>query len=162
MNIQKQSRILMRTAAVLLLLVLVSTSMVTGRYARYTTTVTASDSARVARFSVKENVTFFSETETVCAEFAPGEMKEITISVENDSEVTIAYTIQAANPYENFPLDFYMKDNSALPFTASMQPGEKADFVLVAHWDAGNGGNDISYSGKVDLIEITLNATQVD
>lgn len=42
--------ILMRTVAVLLMLVLVSTGIVSGRYARYITTATAEDSARVAAF----------------------------------------------------------------------------------------------------------------
>lgn len=161
-DIRKLNRILMRTVAVLLILVLVSTGMVTGRYARYTSSASGGDSARVARFSVTETVDFFSESETVCTSFIPGEKKEITIVVDNDSEVAIAYTIQADNPYENFPLRFYVKpeaEHPDMPFCGYMQPGETATYVLVADW---NGGKDIAYSGRVDIIEITLNATQAD
>ena len=42
--------IVLRAAAVLLVMVLLTTGVVSGRYARYVTTVSNSDSARVAAF----------------------------------------------------------------------------------------------------------------
>lgn len=160
MNIMRSNRILMRTVAVLLMLVLISTGIVTGRYARYTTTVSGSDSARVARFSVTAKSRLLQTT--LPLEMIPGTTTEQTILVDNDSEVAIRYTITADNPYRNFPVVFQIRDGETthdVPFSADMAPDTWAEYTLVVTW---NGSKDISYSGRVDLIELTLNATQID
>ena len=153
--------VLLRTAAVLLVLVSVSTSMVAGRYARYTTTVTATGSARVAKFEV--NGTGALLTENIAVSIIPGGSDETQFSVENASEVSVEYTIAVDNPYHNFPLGFQIKVNGVphdLPYTAEMLPGQTINYTLVTAWT----GNDysLSYSGKVDLIEISVSATQID
>ena len=52
---RKAHVIVLRAAAVLLILVMLSTSMVAGRYARYTSSASGNDSARVAKFRVTES-----------------------------------------------------------------------------------------------------------
>jgi len=47
--------IVLRLAAVLLILVMFSASLLAGRYARYTSTISGSDSTKVPRFSVTED-----------------------------------------------------------------------------------------------------------
>ena len=152
--------VVLRLAAVLLILVLLSTCLVAGRYARYTSTVTASDSARVARFEVNETSTLL--TESVPISIVPEETIYTEIKVENASEVSVRYAINANNPYHNLPLHFQIKvgdDLHDLPFEEEIKYGQETTYVLVTTW---TGGTDISYSGKVDLIEIYLSAAQID
>lgn len=155
----------LRLAAVLLILVLLSGSLAAGRFARYVSTVTASDSVKVAKFEVNATSTLL--TANVAIGIVPGGTEETTLVVENASEVAISYTVAVDNPdenssYEHFPLSFQIKVGEtpfALPFTARLNPGESATYALVTTW---NGAADSSYSGKVDLLEITVSATQID
>ena len=159
-NNRKPHVIVLRLAAVLLILVMLSTSMVAGRYARYTSTAIASDSARVAKFEVNEESALL--TQNVPVSIIPGSTATTEIKVENASEVSVRYTINIDNPYRNLPLKFQIKVGDVLhdlPFAATIGYGQEVTYVLVTTW---TGSADISYSGKVDLIEISLSATQID
>ena len=72
----------MCAAAVLLFLTLLSIHLTSGLFARYTTTVTASDSARVAKFDVVGEIT-------------PAENEEgkFLLKVTNNSDVAVQYRI---------------------------------------------------------------------
>ena len=91
--------ILLRVALVLLCLVLLSVYLMKGLYARYQTTGSGSDSARVAKFDV--NVHF--KEGGVLKDSVNAEMKynqatgAYTIVVDNDSEVDIRYDIYIEN-----------------------------------------------------------------
>lgn len=80
--------ILMRVAAVLLCMVLGSFYLMGGMFARYATTGTGSDSARVAKFDVK--VTGSEDVTVDCAESSEGTYK---ITISNESEVAVTYDI---------------------------------------------------------------------
>ena len=160
MKQEKLNTFLMRTVAVLLMLVLLSSGIVSGRYARYTTRQNLEDSARVARFAVTEETNLFSER--VPIQIIPGDVATNEIAVANDSEVAIRYTITADNPFKNLPLKFYIRvgeQRYPAPYSAEMAPSQHTDFILETEWA---GTADLSYSGKVDLIEITLDAVQID
>lgn len=155
--------IVLRFAAVLLILVMLSTSMIAGRYARYTTTATGSDSARVAKFEVTETSDLLTQNKSIAISIIPGGTDRTEIKVNNASEVSVQYRIDVDNPYANFPLDFNIQvgeATSSLPFVANLKPGEEATYVLVTTWNSDD--RSLSYSGKVDLIEIYLSATQID
>lgn len=160
---RKPHLIVLRLVAVLLILVTLSTSMVVGRYARYVTSASGSDSARVAKFEVNEEICDFpTQKQHVGISIDPGSTENTDIIVENASEVAVRYYINVTNPYHNLPLSFQIKVGEALyslPFEADMAPGTDATYTLVTSWA---GVADISYSGKVDLIEISLSATQID
>lgn len=82
-------------ACVLLCLTLISIHLTSGLYARYTTTATASDSARVARFEVEGTAT--EELKLDCR----AKNGEYIITVQNNSEVTVEYILyvtMTANP----------------------------------------------------------------
>ena len=73
----------MLAALILLLLTMVSTHFTSGLYARYSSTATGTDTARVAAFKV---------TGTVAAvEGKPGEFE---VTVNNESEVTVNYSLE--------------------------------------------------------------------
>ena len=71
----------MCAALVLLLLTMISIHMTSGLYARYTSTATATDSARVAKFDVEAAVT------------ATATNGEYTLTVNNKSEVAVKYKV---------------------------------------------------------------------
>jgi len=81
--------VMIRIAGVLLCLTLFSFYLTAGLYARYGTGSESGDSARVAAFDVKvsgpENVT------CVVSAMEPG---QITLTVDNDSEVAVAYSFR--------------------------------------------------------------------
>lgn len=80
--------IVLRTAAVLLVFVMLSTSLVAGRYARYSTTVTASDSARVAGYQI--SVSSSSGNDITLSTESPA---SYTFSVASASEVAVEYDL---------------------------------------------------------------------
>lgn len=168
---EKLSSIVIRAAAVLLMLVLVSTSMVTGRYARYTTSASGEDSARVARFSVTDTVNGFSSQQDVDMLFTPGYTRAVNITVTNDSEVAIRYSVTPEVPYENpnlglqFSMSKKQADNSYASlgtgvYGCELAPDEDAEFILYITYPST--GNDQLNMGKVDIVRLTLNATQID
>lgn len=69
---------------VLLCVMLISTSMMGDLYARYATTVTASDSVRVASFDVSADI----------AENADG---NYVLTITNNSEVTVKYRVDSSS-----------------------------------------------------------------
>lgn len=169
MDYRKINSILMRTVAALLMLVLVTSSMVSGRYARYVTTATYEDSARVAKFNIVETKNaFFTH---IPAKISPGEATEY-ISVRNYSEVAVEFTIKVESLYDNIPLKFQIREGDAvlaesekandnLIFSGQIGPGQKErEYQLVIVWPIA--ADNIDYCGRVDLIQVTMNAAQVD
>ena len=169
MDIKKLNSILMRTAAVLLMLVLVTSGMVSGRFARYVTTAEYSDSARVAKFHVVDNLNEAMKV-NISADVYPGAPAEIPIEVTNHSEVAVRLDFMMENVTDNLPLTFeVLSGGTALShtgtdpvtFTDTMAPGFNAskEYTLKINW---TGDTSTELAGRVDLIRIALKVTQVD
>ena len=144
--------ILMRAVVVLLVLVCLSTAMVTGRYARYFSSVTVNESARVAKFEVTVQD---QETQYASIPIQPGETAHKYFSVENKSEVAVALVFNVTSKYENLPLRFEYPIRSG-----TVAPGETKNVSLEITWPAER--NDVIYAGRVELIEISVRVEQVD
>lgn len=147
--------ILMRTVAVLLILVFLSTAMVTGRYARYISSATGEDSARVARFDVTQNSTtdyeaFFSTKHLM----KPGESTTLNVEIVNNSEVAVELQFAVENVHDNLPLEYIYPVNKQLP------PGDTGTIPLEIHWPVDD--NSTAYCGMVDLLKISMTVVQVD
>lgn len=122
---------MMRIASVLLVAVLLSTSVISGTFAKYTSTSEGSDTARVAKWSFnvgEENIalsnTFTFElfntlkdsngtdaetdiSDTTGAIIAPGTSGSFDIVLTNTSEVTARYAIDyTVTNSENIPVEF--------------------------------------------------------
>lgn len=169
MDSRKLNPILIRAVAVLLMLVLVTSGMVSGRFARYVTTATYEDGARVAKFNiVEEKGTLITQMR---ANIAPGTTTEV-ITVKNYSEVAVEFTITVHNVYHNIPLDFEVRDgentltksenaDGTVTFTGQIGPGQQEQsFQLNILWPIDE--TNINYCGRVDLIRVTLDAVQID
>jgi hypothetical protein len=160
----------MRLAAVLLSLVMLTTGMVSGRYARYVTSATGSDSARVAKFTVTQQSIKYGTTDLTTMipmpELLPGESKIVDMLVEYDTEVTVKNVISVESLYHNLPLTFRISEQNTDSSFA-----ERAEFIcesgkytkayqLTITWPADKNSQD--YIGMVDLLEITVTTEQVD
>lgn len=124
---------MMRIASVLLVAVLLSTCAVSGTFAKYTTTATTSDTARVAKWDIDfdandggTNKTFefnlfdtIKDTDGTSSEtdvknntsdgktvIAPGTSGSFVISLKNDSEVTAQYSITYNVTKNGIPVQF--------------------------------------------------------
>ena len=154
---RKAHVIVLRAAAVLLILVMLSTSMVAGRYARYTSSASGNDSARVAKFRVTESGELKT---TFIVKISPGKSVDKTITVANDSEVAVEYEIIARNEHNNLPLQFQLMDGETPVDAAQLAPGKTKDLTFRIIWEAGYTSD--SYIGMVDTIQLTITATQID
>lgn len=139
MNTHRKQRdihgFLFKTAAILLMLVLVSTSLVTGRYARYTTTAESSDSARVAKFEVVGSGA--GEVDVNCT--ATGSNQYI-VTVENKSEVAVSYEIAVA-----------FTEEVADDLDLKLYPGtDTTRDALTSEWSADNTMISFKTNGKLD------------
>ena len=86
-----------RLSLVLLCAMLFTSHMMGGLYARYTTTATGSDSARVAKFNVNSNTT--SAFDIDLNFYDPSMFSdEVSFNVSSDSEVTVKYSVIVTMP----------------------------------------------------------------
>ena len=149
--------ILLRVAAVLLVIFMLTVCMLSGRYARYTSNSSESDGARVAKFLVTQTGEL---TEATRVELVPSETIQLCVEVENGSEVDIEYSITANNPYNNLPLEFTFLEENTARTSAYLEPGEKKDVYLQIQWQTDKTQD--RYIGMVDVVYLTVTAVQVD
>lgn len=154
----------LRIAAVLYCLTVISAYFATGLLARYSTSNQSGGYARAAKFSIVGNGEFY---QTVQADVAPGDEKTVLLSVENNSEVAVEYTVEAANNTKNLPLIIRLKkaDSTELTegdtFTEQKLPEHHTDkYTLYITWETGK--TDPKVMGMVDYITVTVTASQID
>ncbi len=154
--------------------ILFSMQLVGSAYARYKTTVSNSDNARVAKFNITQSGTIFQE---INVSFPRSEEEQpITLEIKNDSEVAVEYVVTVTNVTGNFPtLQFVLKaaDENTAPITTSTHengvstnkvyrlPGNKTD-TYTLDITLLEDENNLEYMGMVDYITISVTATQVD
>ncbi len=168
--------ILMCTVAVLLCATLFSMHLVGGLYAKYTTSVSSSDSARVAAFNITQEGTIF---QTVEANVTPGTTQSAELTITNKSEVAMEYTLTVTNVTGNLtPLKFTLSpadantpsvatekyENGISINTACQIPGDHTDkYTLNIVWEpSDNEEDDLALIGMVDYITVSVTATQID
>lgn len=96
--------ILIRTAAVLFCLLMVSVYMMSGLFARYVSTGQGGDSARVAGFDVEVNGP--DGVEIVYAQ----ELEDYNLTVINNSEVAVTYDVKVLVDKLNFEIGVKLGD----------------------------------------------------
>lgn len=149
--------ILLRVALVLLCLVLLSVYLMKGLYARYQTTGSGSDSARVAKFDVVVSGTP-SNSNIVCTAVNEGN-GTYTITIENKSEVAVHYDLS---------VKFAGNDTGVTP-VFSPESGDLAagatgssTLTLTVNWEKFTSDKKGS-SASVDLsFTVTVDVTQID
>lgn len=147
---------ILRIAGVLLCLTLLSVHLTSGMMARYSTTVSGSDSARVAKFDLREAGTF---SQDLPLEYKPGMSESYTIVLENHSEVTVDCTVTVKQLSNNMPITVTI---TPTPGTVQLAPNDTTGktYTLTLTWPAEY--NDARYSYEVDAIRVIVDAVQVD
>lgn len=155
----KKHPIVFYVGLVLACLVLISTHFTSGLYARYISTVSASDAARVAKFQITDTLAI-TDSEgnavnvTVVADsLIPGERTTYAFSVVNNSEVTVNFSVRGEAKIGNLPL-------TMTPVTVQLAPDESKNVEFAVVWDAAK--NDPAYGDMIELIDIIATAEQVD
>ena len=163
----------MRIAAFLLILVMFSTCIVTGRLAKYVTTASGGDAARVAKFDVTEEGlyegAFFTHISPYSAEkpFSPVHVIEV---VNNGSEVAVECIVKLENMTNNLPnLKYEMvgKDENGNTVGTYDAPSQTYSGILpkgriYIHVQTIWEEDDPFYAEKVDWVRILVSAQQVD
>ena len=164
--------IMLRAAAALLILVLITSSIISGRYARYVTTTSGSAEARVAKFVVTQSILHeherIDQTQTVSMPtIKPGETVQIDIEVLHDTETSVRDIVNIKSLYDNLPLTFSVQEagtvhSDSATFEAVYLPGNftKKKYEALITWAPGS--NDVDYIGMVDMLVITVTSEQVD
>lgn len=161
-----------RVAAVLLCLVLFSTCLVSGLFARYAIGAQSSDQARVAKFSIEGEGALSQPIEAI---LIPGKTEEVTLIIQNNSEVSVEYTITVTNVTNNLPLSFrmnekdgtFLAEDKGITVTQRRIPGSHTDqYTLKIAWpepaDDDARIKDLERTGMVDYITVTVMAAQID
>lgn len=99
-QLNMKTPLVFRLGVVLLCVMLMSTHLTGNLYARYSTTATGSDSARVARFSITNTLTTPTQNTAVSLNFYdPEKLKDtITFEVSSSSEVAVEYDVVVTLP----------------------------------------------------------------
>lgn len=145
-------------AVVLLCLTLISMHLTSGLFARYSTSVTDDDSARVAKFEVTTGDEVF--VDTFLFEVAPNiSVDYISPLITNNSEVAVKCTATAVNKTGNIP-SLVSTPGEAV----TIAPDESGTCTMKIIWNVENDDLESAsdYAGMVDLIEVTIRVEQVD
>ena len=175
------------TAAVLLCLVLASFWMMGNIYARYSSTASGSDSARVAIFGHDQSISLTAGTGMT--NLKPGDSKTYTVEVANyktgtTSEVALRYDLEIVTT-GNLPLQYTVSKKAASESLGSTQIGsfeetttdvsktfsdgnmhfeagkqESAVYTIEVVWPKDKA--DASYAGIPDDITVNVNVVQID
>ena len=168
------------TAAVLLCLVLASFWLMSNIYARYSSTASGSDSARVAIFGHDQSISLTNENGMTGLK--PGDSRTYTVKVANYkgeivSEVALKYNLEIVTA-GNLPLKYTIsKDgkeigfyeetsddvkrtitNDDMKFSAGTKNEE--NYAIQISWPSDK--NDASYAGIPDDITLNINVEQID
>lgn len=144
-----------RLGLILLCLLLVTVYMMSGIYARYSSTATASSSARVAKFEFGDNLSDQVTTlQTNAAELHPGWTQKVSIQITNTGEVTLTCTVKIENLTNNLPI------GAPSPQPVTVAAGNTETVTVNLGWSAND--NSVEYVGKTDVLRISVSVEQAD
>lgn len=165
----RKSNIPMRVAMVLLCLVLATMCWNSGLMARYRSTASGSDSARVAKFDVDlaaHDGSQIIEIAPFAVQLSPvdGDNGFVDagnkIAVANNSEVAVKLTFDVTDT-GNLDLVYRWQYQSNVVTEVVLAPGEvmQSNFLQL---QAKLGGNSYELHREIDMVTVTINCTQVD
>ena len=155
----KQTPFMFRLSLGIFCAVLLSISLMGGLYARYVTTASGSNSARVAKFNVSEDLTVTRSDGTTVSDFVvddvlkPGKSVSYRFTVQNDSEVAVKFIVSGERLFNELPLTLETAETE-------LAPGASGTVTFTVLWNSNE--NSLSYSGKIDMIRLRAVAEQID
>ncbi|MBQ4049895.1 MAG: hypothetical protein IJD07_04490 [Clostridia bacterium] len=147
----KNSSFTFYLAMVLFVVCCLSFNVTSRLYARFMSEGEASDSARVASFDVV--VGYESVFPLAVTDLRPGDTREYSVSVNNQGEVAVMFSLFANNLTNNLPI-------SIAPVSQSFAPNSSGSVTFTLKWCASADSPD--YADKVDIINIQVSVSQID
>lgn len=180
---KNSSPVVLRLAAVLMILVLMTTGIVSGRYARYVTTASNSDSARVAAFVFEVMEQGGQDWQLNLDSLQkPGDQQSFSFAVTNTlgegkvSEVSIGYTV-SVKAEGSIPVTITVKEAEeqklTLDCTGNVSSSfhgvafEAADakthnYILTVEWPEEKNGIEYAEGKRVLVLTVSVKGEQVD
>lgn len=149
-----------RTGAILLLLVLATTCLLSGLLARYRSGAGGSDSARVARFEIETAGDLY--TEQFILEMLPGDALECsTMQIVNKSETAVRCTPKVETT-GNLPLTFTWCDENGAEVSATdlAYNGGTATLTLEVSWP--DTDDSYLYHREIEHVTVVVSCDQID
>ena len=168
MKPRRQSRIF-HIALLLICAVWITAQMTSELYARYTSSFSGDDGARVASFEFTDNLA--AQARLFPAELSPGASEEKTLMIQNQGEVAIRYVVTIVNTTNNLPLavvatvdgveqTISLEDGPVEIFSSSVAPDSAGSLTWTLLWPADRNSSDLM--GKMDVLKIVVTVEQVD
>ena len=136
---------LVKVFLIVLLIAMIGLILVSGTYAKYTTTFTGSDTATVAKFKVSSNTTAetfdlfktakevdgtTADVDVANGKVAPGTGGKFDVKLTNDSDVKVHYTLDLKETNtENVPIE-YSLDGTTYVTAANFASISAADLAI--------------------------------
>ncbi|MBQ9744216.1 MAG: hypothetical protein IJW19_03735 [Clostridia bacterium] len=141
-----------RIAFIFVIAVLITGSVTSSLFARYTSDGDDSNSANVAKYSVSSTGTL---TESFVAQnLAPGYEDSKGIEITNNGEVDVKYTIIISST-GNLPLKFNWMEKRG-----TIEPNSTANETLNIQWEEADSGS--QYNNLTDVITVTVICVQAE
>ena len=147
-----------RLGVVLLCAMLITFSMMSGLYARYSTTVTGEASAQVAKFDVQVS----GDDSGVSVDVSQATDNDYTITIKNDSEVTVRYSLSVS--FDEVPgvsASFDGESDSGILEFGGEKVTRKLIFAVDLNEFTKNINDSAEYSEEISFT-VTVNVEQVD
>ena len=157
-----------KLALALMAFLMLTLHLTGGLYARYTTTASGSDSARVARFDFTIYADLATQFQNLSLNMAPGDQQMVQIQVHNKGEVALRCVVTAVNLTGNLPLQIEgatgdLQEGDEVVVSRDIGIGDDLTFDWKVVWPTDDPKNkDVGYMGKMDMIRITVAVEQVD
>lgn len=159
---------IMRLAAVLLCLTLLSLYLLCGMYARYTSQDSGGDSARVAKFNVSESDSL--QRHTYAVEITPDTSENLEVQITNSSETSVKYILEFLVE-GNLPITITPDTNGAGNTLNQQNPNawiwettkaSNLNTTETYNFNLSLSNKSYMYSGGIERIILTLTVEQVD
>jgi len=154
-----------KLGVVLLVVLMLTFHMTGGLYARYSTTASGGDSARVAKFDFEIGADSITQFQNLSLDMAPGENQTVQIKVQNKGEVALRCVVTAVNLTGNLPIQIAeatgdLQNGDIVAVSRDIGIGGTVEFDWTVVWPEADA--DITYVGKIDVIKITVAVEQID
>ena len=145
----------------LLFLVMLSSTLAGNLLAKFTTGTKNEENARVAKFKITE--TGVMEIDVTAKKIKPGMIINQPITVQNESEVAVNYTLTASTT-GNLPLILKMNDQQGNPlvFSQNLTPSDNSAREYNLHIVWPEDENDEKYIKTIDVVKLSLSVVQAD
>ena len=147
---------MLKLTSFVLLVTMVALTLVSGTYAKYTSTASGTDSAVVAKWDIKAGVSgsetsitgsnatvafnlfdtindtgnTAAETDVAAGKIAPGTAGSFEMSIKNDSEVTARYGINYTVTGNNVPIEFSTDGSNWVTSLSNVAPSNDTQIAM--------------------------------